>query len=473
MASNTRLISGGVNYYLAGGSAAQVPYAGSGTPWTVQTTTPFELSLNDATPIYTPAPAPTVPILGGGPPFRLGRSLIAKSYDTVTEQVGIQLRATSADNATALLRMLRQVLNTTLFDSPCVLAVQPDSFTNTTYFELLYADVPELPSYVMENASGAAIFRAVITWVRTIGSAGALTTLINAQTITNRSSGSPDDVESLGTLAGDLIYEGQPLNVLITPASWIGRLYLATVYERVNTSVASTKTTTTNIDFTAATVTVTNARNRSGLKLRILARFDTFTAPSKIRLQAKVFDSTGAFTIKNLPGTGAAGTLPLPATAAASTLLDFGYVDLSAIRSVLSSTLGIKIVMTLYSSDGTSVTAKLDYIECLLYYTFCSFDNAGIVSPESLYIEQANDYNVNGIVVPSVPARVYQLLSSSWQGNPTTIYRGSLPRAYSGASLYLGWLKFTAQTNDTHTTTDTATVTATHLPLFHTLRGSG
>jgi hypothetical protein len=463
MAINTRLISGGTTYYLAGGGASQVPYAGSLTPWTVQTTTPFELSLNDTTgPIYTPAPAPSVPILGGGPPFRMGRSLIAKSYDVVTEPVGIQLRATSHDNAVALLRILRQALNTTLFDSPCILAAQPDGATNTTYFEILYADVPEKPDYIWESASGKFIFRAVITWVRTIGSAGTLTTLINGVPIQNRSSGSPDNVESLGTPVGDLIYEGQPLNLLLDPSATVDRVYLATVYERINTSVTSTKTTTTTNNFTSASATVTNARNRVGLKLRILARFDTITAPSKVRLTASILDATGGYTIKNLPQQA------LPTTTSVSALMDFGFVDVSTLRSTQSATLGIMISIVLASSDGTSVTVRLDYVETLLYYTFATIPDANTGGSDAIYIEQTNDYNVNSVVTPNTRPRVYRVSPTNWKGS--IAYRGQLPRAISGASLYLGWMTATSVANDTHTTTDTFTTTATHLPLAHTLR---
>jgi len=463
MASNTRLISGGVTYYLAGGSAAQVPYAGSGTPWTVQTTTPFELSLNEATPIWTPAPAPTVPILGGGPPFRTGRSLIAKSYDNVTESVGIQLRATSPDNAVALLRMLRQVLNTTLFDSPCILAVQPDGFTNTTYFEILYADVPETPDYIAENASGAAIFRAVITWVRTIGHAGALTTLINAVSIRNRGTSAPDDVESLGTPVGDLIYEGQPLNMKLDAAASTDRMYLATIYERVTSSVANSQTTSTSQVFTAATPTLTNARNR-GLKLRILARFDTFTNPGKIQLRANVYSA-------GLSLVFASELFALPAGASTtSTLLDFGYFDLSVLRSVHAATLVPSIQFLLVSSDGTSVTARLDYVETLLYYTFATVPSANTASTRSLVVEQANDYNVNGIVTPNAAPRVYAITTSTGVFYSMVRYRGTLPRAYSGASLYLGWLSAGAAANVSHDTADTVTATVSHIPIAHTLR---
>jgi hypothetical protein len=467
---NTRLISGGVTYYLAGGSPLQVPYAGSLTPWTVQTTTPFELALNDVTgPSYTPAPAPTMPILGGGPPFRPGRSLIAKSYDNVTESVGIQLRATSHDNACALLLLLRQVLNTALFDSPCILAVQPDGASNTTYFEILYADVPESASYIAEITPGACMFRAVITWVRSIGSAGALTTLINGVTMRNRSSSSPDDVESLGTPVGDLVYEGQPLNIEIAPLSTLimNRLYIATVYERINTSFAESKTTTTSTAYTPADVTVTNARNRQ-LKCRLLARFDTFTAPSKIRLQAIVRSEAGLEVIMTSP------VLALPYSAATSTLLDFGYFDVHPVRSFASSAVVLDVIFLLSSSDGTSVTARLDYAETLLYYTFATTTGSVAVSlGTSIALEGANNYNVNSVWTPSPVPRAYQITSSpAGDWSERIAYRGTLPRAFSGASLYAAWLSSGGVAdNYEHNTTTQATVTATHLPLFHTLRG--
>jgi hypothetical protein len=155
MAINIWLISGGANYHLAGGSALQTPYSGSGTPWTAQTTSPYELSLNDATGnIWVPLAAPAQAIYGGGPPFRIGQSLVTKSWANVTETVGVQLRATTHNNAVFLLRQLRQILNTALYSVPCVLAVQPDGSTNIAYYEIYNADIQELPNYVYETTSG-------------------------------------------------------------------------------------------------------------------------------------------------------------------------------------------------------------------------------------------------------------------------------------------------------------------------------
>lgn len=465
MANNTKLISGGINYFLAGGSAQQIPYAGSATPWTVQTTTPFELSLNDVTgSTYTPAPAPSLAILGGGPPFRPGRSLVTKSYDVVTEPVGIQMRATSHDNAVALLRLLRQVLNTAMTSSSCILAVQPDGATAATYFEILYADVPEKPDYLWESTSTAVVFRATITWTRSIGSAGALTTLINAVSMRNRSSSSPDDVEAFSTVNGDLANEGQPLNLSIAPAASSDidtTAYIATIYERVNTSAAQAKTTTTLTNYTAVSATITNARNRN-LKVRLLARFTTFTAASKIKFHVEVATSVGTvFYTSPLQA--------LPAATATSTLMDFGYFDVGAIRSIAGSTLALSITFFIHSIDLTSVTATLDYVETLLYYTFATttgFVEAG----EVLVIEQANDYNLNGIIVPTNPPRVYATLTNDWRRK--IAYVGALPRAINGASLYLAWLSGGTD-NTTHDTADTATVTAQYLPVYQTLRGNG
>lgn len=459
MASNTRLISGGTSYYLAGRKTA---YTGSGTPWTAQATTPFDLSLNDATPIWTPAPAPGVPIFGGGPPFRLGRSLVMKSYDVVTETVGIQLRASSFDNACALLRLLRQILNTSFVSSPCILAVQPDGSTNTTYFEIYHADVTETPSYLMENNASGAIFRATITWTRSIGSAGALATAINAVSMRNRSTLSPDDVESLGALTGELINEGQPLNLTIAPAASAdikSTTFLATIYERVNASAAESKTTTTFTGYTALTPTITNARNRN-LKIRILARFDTFTNPSKIRLHVEAGVGSVTYTSPEQA---------LPVSTATSTLMDFGYLSVTPMRSVAASTLTLSVNFFLHSSDGTSVTARLDYAEILLYYTFATVMGETL-SGQQMVVEQANDYNVNSIVVPTAAPRVYRTTSGGGEVISTHTYRGQLPRAINGASLYLAW-RSGATADTTHDTTDTATVTAQNLALYHTLRG--
>jgi hypothetical protein len=462
----TRLISSGTTYYLNG---HRTPYAGSGTGWTAQSTSPFMLSMNDKTgPTYTPAPAPTVPILGGGPPFRIGQSLIAKSYGNVTETFGLQIYATSHDNAVALVRMLKQILNTALYDAPCILAVQPPNATNTVYFEILYADVPELPDYLWEKPNGVFVFRVPITIVRTIGSAGAFTTLINAVSIRNRGTSAPDDVESLGTIAGDLINEGQPLNVILAPtAGGIGNtLYLATIASRVTTSLGTSVTTSGtggSVFGGTPNATITALRNVP-YKIRILARLTTFTNPSHIRLFCKPQSADGSASFRTSP------TIALPSASASTALVDFGWFDITPLRSIQTSGLAdLEVDIFLASDGGTSVTATLDYFEVLLYYTFAKISGAATTTT-SLVIEQANDYNPNGIVVPSRPPRVYSIVNSS--GNLEDLYswRGTLPRAYSGASLYASWLD---STDTTHPTTDTANLTVKHLPIFQTLRGSG
>lgn len=465
MASETRLISAGNVLYLAGPG---IPYTGTGAPWTVQADSPFKLGMNDVTSnIYTPAPAPSAPIMGGGPPFRLGRSLITKSYDVVTESVGIQMYATSLDNAAQLLQLLRQVLNTTSFTAPCILAVQPNGSTNETYFEIYHADVAEMPDYLWENHSGFAVFRAAITWTRSIGFAGELTTVINGATMRNRSSGTPDDLETLDTLTGDLLYEGQPLNLKIDcTTNSFARVYLAAVDDRINTSVSNARTTSTSVAFTTATPTISDVRNRN-LKVRILARFTTFTAPANIRLQAAVYDGGLGTNLLYL-----SPVLSLPAAGSTvSTLLDFGEVPIPT-RSIYASTLSLNVVITLSSASG-SVTATLDYVETLLYRTFALIGAAGLGNGVSLVVEAANDYTDNAVWVPNRTPRLYTIVTSTGLFLSPIAYRGTLPRAFDAGKLYLAWLKSASVTNDTHDTADTMVVTGDHLPLFHTIRGAG
>ena len=108
-----------------------------------------------------------------------------------------------------------------------------------------------------------------------------------------------------------------------------------------------------------------------------------------------------------------------------------------------------------------------------MYYTFCRVDAtsnlSGGASLDFVYVEQA--HNLGGQYVP-LPVGV------AYVGNDNggTDYlddiadiRGTLPRAYSGASLYFAWMAGSYQFD----ATDTAVVTTTHLPLYKSLRGSG
>lgn len=462
--NTVRLIDpAGTSYYLSGGAATQTTYAGSGTPWTSESTTPYELSLNDRTPIWVPQAAPGSLIMSGGPPFSLGRRLLFTGYDTIQEQVGVQMRATTKDNAIALLVQLRHILNTALYSMPCLLAVQGG--TNTGYAEIYSADVGETVDYLSEPDG---IFRATITWVRApLFSAGSLTTLINAATFTNAGTGANNNTQSLGSITGDLLYEGSPLNIKVDPTSGTGQYYyMATVYQRTyDAAVAGTTTTSSTTGASAFSNSLPGtdpARTRNGLRLRVILRCVTISAKAQLRLGV----------ISNATNRSIWIGPWVAANATGATLVDLtpSGVPLDAIRNVGVASGELELSMQVRSTDGSSVSVNVGSVESLLYYTFCRIDMTSTVSATSqfLQVEQANNLNGTAYVPRNGTAYMVDNSAAAILADIADL-RGTLPRGISGASLYLTWL----DTGYALTTTATAAVTVTHLPLYYTLRGGG
>lgn len=458
------LIAGGTNYYLSGqATPSQVKYAGSGTPWTVESTSPYELANNDVTgSVWVPEPAPRQTLYSGGPPFRNGRTPISTAYDHIVEPVGIQMKATTKDNAIFLLRQLDQILN--LSSAPCILAVQGG--TNTTYYEISGADVPVLPTYLSEPDG---VFRATINWTRSPhGGVSSLTTLLSSSTFGN-GSGANANTKSLGAITGDLIYEGMPLNIRFTPSSVAyDRVYAATVSERVKTSVSDTIAGDTSIypvgvQFLAASgIDVSTLRTDTRLRFRVLARLKTLTNPTKARVW-------GYVNYANILGQT---DVPLPiVTLGANTaaqLIDLGGYPLDTLRNVIMTAPAVAVVLYLSSTDGTSVTATLDYVETLLYYDFASATGARSTSTDRIYMLGAQNLNGAAYLPTQTPQSFVTSSADVWR--KMALIRGTLPRAYSGASLYVAAVR---SSDNNHTDTDTITVNAQLAPLYRTIRGGG
>lgn len=460
------LISGGVNYYLSG--STKNAYTGSGTPWTAENTTPYRLSLNDGTSIWVPAPAPAVPIFGGGPPFQNGQSLIYRSFANVTEQVGMQMYANSADNAAALLRQLRLILNTTLFSAPCILAIQTG--TNTAYYEIYSADVQETSSYLVEGPTTNCAIRATITWTRSFAGGRLSTgeTLINAQTYTVADSTVtlPTNLTAFSTGAGDFIYEGGPLNIRVTPttaSSTIGELWAASTFSQakatINSALAQYPSTPVS-----RSINFASALTRTGLKLRIIGRVSNTGGGANTGYYAYIRGAlaAGGAYLYSTPGLGAFPTIE------ATGLVDFGEISLDALRAIspLVGSFNVDFHATTYGGR----TANLISTETLLYYDFCKITGVGADQSvaSSLWLNQFSERS-GYACVPQSPSAV-TLTSADTPYSLATVL-GTLPRYFSGASLWMNWV---SANGDTPTaSTRAATVTATHGPLYHTLRGNG
>jgi hypothetical protein len=457
------LISGGVNYYLSGTSKSK--YTGSGTPWTAENTSPYSLSNNPNSPIWVAQPADPQNVLSGVSPFSFGSRLLYRSYDLKQEQVGIQMYANSFDNAVALLRQLRQILNTAIYSSPCVLAIVGK--TNTVYYEIVSASVPEQPDYLQEGSSTNVMFRATITWLRSpfgaLLSAGE--TLINAQTFTTAGSTVtlPSNVVTLGSGKGDLIYEGQPLNIKVTPStssSNIGQIWAASIYSQ--TKATSNSNLTTTAPYVGATFTPTGVQTNNALKLRVIARVTSGSGSTTYGLIMRGAQSSNYGPLYQISG--------VSPTTASTGLVDFGPIPVDVVRNISPLTGSLSFDFYVNATTGTP---NLISAEWILYYDFCKLlppatDSVTQASGDYAYLNTFREIT-NLVALPNLTPTMSHMTSGNVLQTPWQVV-GTPPRFWSGASL---WLQFTDSTgNNTTTGTRAATVTATHGPLYGTLRGA-
>jgi hypothetical protein len=462
MAKQSRLISGGVNYYIEGGGE----YTGSGSPWTSVATSPYEIGMNSTAGVpYTPLAPLRQEVYGGGAPISDGANALYTTYGNQTETITIQCRATTYDNAIFLLIQLRQILNTALFTTPCILAEQPNGASNAVYFEILGADVQEDYRFLNDEAglttAGHAVIRAVVTWRKKPfgGRLSSGETLINAVTMTNGT------IRAYTTGGGDMINEGSPLNI-----KWNGgatntyqRLWMGTVLERIADTAGagaySTSSTTGVSIATASNILANEAYAYAAVKVRIMLILTTVNTLTQLRIQVRAGDTT-ATPVYTSPWI-------TPPVAAAANILDMGAVDLSPFRA-MNYPITTVLAVTVYqrSSTGGSATVTYASMHVISYLTWGMAEAVTIPffgDVRTLSFQERTSAPVLPIAPPIVGAS-----SDGTTFSAVHLLRGQAPRYYPNTALYLAWVRNTY----TYTAADTAPVTATHAPLWHTLRGA-
>lgn len=462
MANNVRLIYDGTNYYISGGGSSQTAYTGSGTPWTSQSTTPYEIAMNDVMgERYTPQAPEPLAVYGGGAPFSIGQHLAYKGYGNVTETIPIQMVATSHDSAVFLLQQLRRILSTALFSVPCILAVQPNGATNIVYYNIYHATVQEDPRFLNEEA-GLNRIRALITWTRSAfgGLATTAETVLSSASYGNTGTGSPDNVVAYSTGSGDLIYEGQPLNLQIA-ASDISKLYLSSIYERTytttGTSTPSTSSTTFVDGASITSIDVANAMTRRGLKCRILMQLTSPASNVEVRIVVRIGGSIQTGTLYTSGAIAPGTTTPQ--------IVDFGGFSLDAIRDTNTANAQIDVKLQIRSTNGSSASVTLTFTEILLYYNFFVVSTTDATDTKVVtFVERAGM-----ACLPLATPTAFRWSTASSIASDLYTFRGTPPRYYSGASLWAAKVRAAG----TRVTGDTFTITATHAPLYHTLRGGG
>lgn len=450
---------GGV--HLSNSTGAQV----AGGTATAAATTPFAfrgVTLNAA---------PPETFYSGGAPFTLGARPVYHGYENVTQTWPLNVQGATHEGAAASLQVLKLAIQRALFDQAAILAIQPTASSTIMYAEVYAASVQEVATEGLIPIEGATDVDFELTFTRSpFFTPAGLTTLINGATFTNTGTGANNNTQSLGSLAGDMIYEGQPLNIKIVTA--VDALFAATVYQRTYTAgVATTATSDASAGASAlrdSTSGITNpARTRNGLRARVLLRLTALSVKAQLRavLVSRVTNDILWYGPWIQPGvlTGA-----IVATGSQFDLTPQG-IPMDMIRRAQLTSGDLDVAALIRSQDGTSVSITTHSIETLLYYTFCRINTGIVVGGGSQFVRIEQAQNLNGTAYLAVPGATYVVNTSGSDFlTQACDVRGTLPLAISGASLYLSWLGNGYQ----HTNTATAVVTVTHLPLYRSIRGT-
>lgn len=449
MALDVRIISGGTTYYLVNSTGA--PVAGGAA--TGASTTPYSVNAAE----WTQTAADRQTIYSGSPPFRIGSTPLYTGFGNVTETVEIGIIGSSSDNVAALKQQLYKILNTALYTYPAALYWQPNGAANATYFDIYSANVQEVGDW-QNPAAGFTSVLCRVTWVRSLGSwASAGETLLSGVTMTNTGTGTNPNIQSLGSSGkGEFVNDGQPMNLSFATATSPSRTYVAVVSERTyTTQTAATKTTTSIVPILGGTITLAiNARAYQSSRLRVLMRFSSFTTNAQVRLSIGLAPASLIYWYS--PWVTGMGT---------AYLADMGGFHLPSITN-LSATPSYDINWYVRSTNGASATAALTYSEYLAYSTFATVTSLYTWSPMTSALDGYRA--VSGRPAQPLDAPETYLTASGFQWGSMDIV-GTAPRYYPGSYLYLGWMSYDPPQ---HSTTSTATVTASHTPLYNTLRGN-
>ncbi len=469
MAHENRIItSAGTNiWFAAGGASPAVKWNGSSpaTPWTSQSTTPFEISLNDTTGgKWTPQEAVPIDVYAGDTP--LPRT--PASYPRVTETIPIQILGTTHDAIVAALRLLKHELRAISMGAPALLVFDPDGATNAGYTEI-YSASAQPNALFINDENGQGMMRVALTIER----APFFTNLasgISALSSGNHTNQAGSNTRNLpSTLNGDLSNEGLPLNIRLTGTAIPGnriirKVYMASIAQSVatpngSTSIATPSTSTPKFTYTFDTTSYASLfsalAGNARLRLRVILRLSSITviSPTPTTLQVYVSDAGWSQRVSILPE---------------DRVVDMGDFVPDAQRRGAG-----ELDIDLYLISGGPVT--LVNIELLAYYDFVS----GPFWQREEW--QTNDGYAELTEYLARSNRATLPLTSAIGTRSSTVYSeygqsalyGTPPRAYPGAKLWLAWTTIDGGTSAPNTAfTEQMTTIATYAPLFLSFRGA-
>lgn len=473
MALDVRIISGAGagTYYLVNSTGA--PVAGGSA--TSASTTPYSINAAE----WTQTAATRRTIYSGGPPFGVGSRPVYTGFDNVTETVEIGIVGSSADNMISLLQTLRRVLNTALLSNPAILYWQPAGATSPTYYYIYSADVQEVGDW-QNPAAGFVNVLCRVTWTRSALGARASTaeTILNAASYQSRFTGTPDCFEATSAGSGDLIYDGQPLNISVGSASadlknfLIGSILSVTAISNTMT-VTTSSTTGTQSTGTPAQISLTNQNTYYGAKTRLLAQTSAATTGSQMRL--RVYLLTPATAAIYGAQSALLYTSPWFTSSNAVQLVDCGTVPTSFAYYNTSSFL--YAILEVRSPGGTSVTVTLSNVYQIDYSTLMRTDENTLLVASGSHSLTIDMFKENAVHVPVQTPIVrtttggLELTRAPVIGTPPQyfLYSAAVPVKI----LVIPFVSFAPDNSVAYASTYTYTVTAKHAPQYYTLRGNG
>lgn len=460
MATDIRIIAGGVTNYLINSTGTPTP-AG---PATAAATTPFALLRDD----WTMQATEPVTAFQGGPPMRNGSPLAYQAYGNTQQSIPFSVQGSTYDTTAAFLRNLHQLINQSISGLPAVLYYQPNGATNPLYFEIQSGAVQERPGPLNPSAGFTYVEADLMLTLMPFG--GRLTSgeaLISSQTYTVAGSTVtlPTNNFSLGSGAGDLIFEGSPLNIKITPttaSSNIGELWAANTWAYAN-ATANVALNPPGGAAVTALWTPSVALSHNDSKLRVIARVSNTAGSPNSRYFIILRGSLGTSS-PPIWSSSAFGVVP---TTESTGLVDFGPIPVDIFRSI--SPLSGSITVEFYATKDAG-TCTLISAEFMIYTDFCKITNVNVTQSGGQYL-WLNGFRAktNQVCLPTFQS-ASNLTSADALYAPGTL-RGQLPRYFSGASLWMNWVDSVG--NNTTTATRAASVTATHAPLYFAMRGAG
>lgn len=437
------------------------PYSGSGTPWT-GTSSPYQISMNDATGgVWTPqSPTPAM-VLSGTPPFSVGSTPVYRGYGNIQTQIGIQMYATSYNNAADLLNRLKRAFAAGITTPYPVLTLAPNGSSNNSRFYVVSAVVQETPAFLNQEVA-AYMIRAIISLELRPLVPGTQQTLNNAASMSVAGTGSPSNFLSYGTGKGELIADGSPLVLSIDAGAFRPtKMYLATARARHYSTTGAATYTTTSTSGALGSNVVTESMTDG------VATFDNYpNLYCGLFVHASVA-SNAQFRLEVAYGPGAVSpmyTTPwISSTGAVAQLIYAGAFLTSAFANGTGTTPHISIRYR--STNGASAAVVVTSWQFVFFYELL------IVNPDytnniSVKTITVNAYDSNGFPISPV---VFGFSPSTSYANDRLDARGTAPAYHAGCGLFCAYM---TGTTGLYTTTNTMTATVNHSPLYQTLIGA-